>query len=123
VCDIIGRYVLLIGGSLNPYCSGKLNHFNHRFLPLFYAHENETAFFTKTGSGQTDGNLTYIWSGVISVGLTFSSGICSGHGAPAESFRPTWNTLRAKTQVERAAYSTSGRGRNLTQRPSVAGFV
>eukprot|EP01046_Picozoa_sp_COSAG06_P090863 COSAG06_NODE_37168_length_438_cov_1.038348_2_plen_45_part_01 len=22
-CDIIGRYVLLIGGSLNPYCSGK----------------------------------------------------------------------------------------------------
>ena len=29
VCDIVGRYVLLIGGSLNPYCSGKLNHFNH----------------------------------------------------------------------------------------------
>ena len=57
VCDIIGRYVLLIGGSLNPYCSGKLNHFNHRFLPLFYAHEDETATFTKTGSGQTDGNL------------------------------------------------------------------
>jgi hypothetical protein len=59
VCDIIGRYVLLIGGSLNPYCSGKFKPFQPSISSTRPTHEDETA--TKTGSGPPDGNLTYIW--------------------------------------------------------------